>query len=527
MASSRSSTWSRKSIIASSVQARPGRHERQGRIRPWTCPSRSRRASRRSCDRACCGGTAPAWRAHDALDAEVAAVSPAGRGGAAARNAGGARDVPAGRPRPDQDAAVERSAAAPRPQRRPVSARQFPGRRHQLVLARVAAAVRRLRSAGVVGRRHAATRADGEAYDGIRKDTVHVGGRLTAGRRPRSVRQPTSDSARTMVTTATTDALVVVFAPGIDAGGRGASVLDRTAPAWRRRSADDEARGGSHDARPSVARSSRRAAWARGWAAACPSSSSSSAAGTMLERSLAALAGHPRVSEVVVALPAAHLDPPPAVPDGRRGRAPVRRGRGRRAASGFGGQRVRRGERPTPTSSLVHDAARPFVSAALIERMIDAGAGARRGDRRRCPCPRHGEARRSHATGARSGSTRRCRATRSSSRRRRRRSGARVLARAIAAAGDDDVTDEAMLVERAGGVVHLVEGEARTSRSRRRRTWRARRRRRRRGSGDAHRHRLRSASPGGRPAADPGRRATFRSNAASTATPTPTSSATP
>jgi DNA/RNA-binding domain of Phe-tRNA-synthetase-like protein len=54
---------------------------------------------------------------------------------------------------------------------------------------------------------------EGESYPGIRKDEVHVGGRLTLadGRGPFG--NPTSDSARTMVTTDTVSAMVVVFAP--------------------------------------------------------------------------------------------------------------------------------------------------------------------------------------------------------------------------------------------------------------------------------------------------------------------------
>lgn len=54
---------------------------------------------------------------------------------------------------------------------------------------------------------------DGEAYPGIRKDVVHVGGRLALIDDHGPFGNPTSDSARTMVTTATTDLLVVVFAP--------------------------------------------------------------------------------------------------------------------------------------------------------------------------------------------------------------------------------------------------------------------------------------------------------------------------
>jgi DNA/RNA-binding domain of Phe-tRNA-synthetase-like protein len=54
---------------------------------------------------------------------------------------------------------------------------------------------------------------DGEEYEGIRKAVVHVGGRLTLADEIGPFGNPTSDSARTMVTTATTRALVVVFAP--------------------------------------------------------------------------------------------------------------------------------------------------------------------------------------------------------------------------------------------------------------------------------------------------------------------------
>ena len=54
---------------------------------------------------------------------------------------------------------------------------------------------------------------DGEEYAGIRKDTVHVAGRITVADDDGPFGNPTSDSARTMVTTATRDALVVVYAP--------------------------------------------------------------------------------------------------------------------------------------------------------------------------------------------------------------------------------------------------------------------------------------------------------------------------
>jgi DNA/RNA-binding domain of Phe-tRNA-synthetase-like protein len=69
---------------------------------------------------------------------------------------------------------------------------------------------------------------EGEEYAGIRKDVVHVGGRLTLADAEGPFGNPTSDSARTMVTTATSRALVVIFAPAGLAKAIGASALATT-----------------------------------------------------------------------------------------------------------------------------------------------------------------------------------------------------------------------------------------------------------------------------------------------------------
>ncbi len=53
----------------------------------------------------------------------------------------------------------------------------------------------------------------GEEYAGIRKDAVHVGGRMTLADDRGPFGNPSSDSARTMVTPATATALAVIFAP--------------------------------------------------------------------------------------------------------------------------------------------------------------------------------------------------------------------------------------------------------------------------------------------------------------------------
>jgi DNA/RNA-binding domain of Phe-tRNA-synthetase-like protein len=70
---------------------------------------------------------------------------------------------------------------------------------------------------------------EGESYAGIRKDDVHVGGRITLADGLGPFGNPTSDSARTMVTPATTSALLVVFAPHELDTARLRHVLDVTA----------------------------------------------------------------------------------------------------------------------------------------------------------------------------------------------------------------------------------------------------------------------------------------------------------
>ena len=55
--------------------------------------------------------------------------------------------------------------------------------------------------------------AAGESYPGIRKDDVNVGGRITVADSIGAFGNPTSDSARTMVTPAATELLVIVYAP--------------------------------------------------------------------------------------------------------------------------------------------------------------------------------------------------------------------------------------------------------------------------------------------------------------------------
>jgi DNA/RNA-binding domain of Phe-tRNA-synthetase-like protein len=73
-----------------------------------------------------------------------------------------------------------------------------------------------------------------ESYAGIRKDTVHLGGRLTLADDEGPFGNPTSDSARTMVTIATSRALVVIFVPA----ALPAAVADRATSLTRQRLAE-------------------------------------------------------------------------------------------------------------------------------------------------------------------------------------------------------------------------------------------------------------------------------------------------
>ena len=74
---------------------------------------------------------------------------------------------------------------------------------------------------------------EGESYAGIRKDAVHVADRICLADATGPFGNPTSDSARTMVTNATTSAIVIVFAPRGVESARLTRVLDVTAERMR------------------------------------------------------------------------------------------------------------------------------------------------------------------------------------------------------------------------------------------------------------------------------------------------------
>jgi len=70
---------------------------------------------------------------------------------------------------------------------------------------------------------------EGESYPGIRKDDVNVAGRITVADDAGAFGNPTSDSARTMVTPSSTELLIVVYAPAEIAKAQIERVLSTTA----------------------------------------------------------------------------------------------------------------------------------------------------------------------------------------------------------------------------------------------------------------------------------------------------------
>ena len=174
--------------------------------------------------------------------------------------------------------------------------------------------------------------------------------------------------------------------------------------------------------------------------------------GSMLQHSVMAFLDHPRVSDIVVVLPAGHPSLVLAAADPARV-ASVRTvaGGDRRqdsVANGFDAVRA------DSDVVLIHDAARPFVTADLIDRTIDAAM-------------KHGAAiaavqsrdtvKQVGAGGTITGTIPRETVYLAQTPQGFRRD---VLAQAIAAARSGvEATDEAALAERAGYKVHVVDGD--------------------------------------------------------------------
>ncbi len=179
---------------------------------------------------------------------------------------------------------------------------------------------------------------------------------------------------------------------------------------------------------------------------------------SILELSVAALAASDRIQDIVVALPEEHLD---------AGGKALRQAIGRPITVVAGGARrqdsVTNAFAKTSQEAdiiLIHDAARPFVTRDVINRAIDGAQN-------------HGAAIAAigvrdtvkQAGDANADGSRLIRATiprdsvfLAQTPQAFRRE---LLARALAEGGEVDATDEAMLVERLGLPVHVVEGDAR------------------------------------------------------------------
>lgn len=164
----------------------------------------------------------------------------------------------------------------------------------------------------------------------------------------------------------------------------------------------------------------------------------------ILERSVRAFLSHPEISEVIVALPAELMDPPPHYLD----RAHLVRGGDRRQDS------VANAFRAASAASdvvVIHDAARPFVSASLISRTI--ASAATNGAALAAIAARDTVKRVGHDTVLETLPRETIYLAQTPQAFRRH-----VLASALAIA--DDATDEAALAERAGHTVHIVNGDA-------------------------------------------------------------------
>jgi 2-C-methyl-D-erythritol 4-phosphate cytidylyltransferase/2-C-methyl-D-erythritol 2,4-cyclodiphosphate synthase len=176
---------------------------------------------------------------------------------------------------------------------------------------------------------------------------------------------------------------------------------------------------------------------------------------TMLQRSVAACDAHPDVDELVVVLPAEWVGQGPALVGATRAQCHVVAGGERRQDS------VRAGFAAVQSSArivLVHDAARPFVSRTVIDRVVAAAGetGAA------VPAVQASDTVKRIGTDGRrfvSETVPRSQVWLAQTPQGFRRE---VLAAAIAAsAGQNEATDEAQLVEWMGGQVQVVDGDAR------------------------------------------------------------------
>jgi 2-C-methyl-D-erythritol 4-phosphate cytidylyltransferase/2-C-methyl-D-erythritol 2,4-cyclodiphosphate synthase len=168
----------------------------------------------------------------------------------------------------------------------------------------------------------------------------------------------------------------------------------------------------------------------------------------ILDRTVSAFVEHPAVSEIVVALPQELVETPPAYLRNRAKPITIVAGGERRqdsVANAFAAAS------PAADVILVHDAARPFVSAGLIDRTIAAAA---RDGAALAALPAHDTVKQ-----AERGVVLTTLPRESIFLAQTPQAFRRDIAQAILSSGED-ATDEAMLAERAGHAVTIVAGEA-------------------------------------------------------------------
>lgn len=179
---------------------------------------------------------------------------------------------------------------------------------------------------------------------------------------------------------------------------------------------------------------------------------------SILELSVAALAASDRIQEIVVALPEEHVD---------AGSKALRSTIGRPVTVVAGGARrqdsVANAFAKTSKESdivIIHDAARPFVTREVIARAID---GARQHGAAVAAMGVRDTVKQADAAGADGSRLIRTTIPRDSVFLAQTPQAFRrdILARALDEGKEVDATDEAMLVERLGVPVHVVEGDAR------------------------------------------------------------------
>jgi 2-C-methyl-D-erythritol 4-phosphate cytidylyltransferase / 2-C-methyl-D-erythritol 2,4-cyclodiphosphate synthase len=180
---------------------------------------------------------------------------------------------------------------------------------------------------------------------------------------------------------------------------------------------------------------------------------------SILELSLAALASSTRIDEIVVALPADYLDQESKALRGAVTRPVTFVGGGARRQDSVANAFAKTSKQADVI--IIHDAARPFVTQGVISRAIDgamnhgaaiAAIAARDTIKQTTGEPNEDGSRLVRGTIPRE--TVFLAQTPQAFRR-------DILARALAEGADVDATDEAMLVERLGLPVHVVEGDVR------------------------------------------------------------------